>query len=42
MKYYTTKEISKILKSNENTIKSRLSRARQKLEKIVKGGIENE
>ena len=35
-------EISKILKLNENTIKTRLSRARQKLEKTVKGGIENE
>lgn len=39
---YSIKEISKILQLNENTIKSRLSRARQKLEKTVKGGIENE
>lgn len=39
---YSIKEISKILKLNENTIKTRLSRARQKLEKTVKGGIENE
>lgn len=39
---YSIKEISKILKLNENTIKTRVSRARQKLEKTVKGGIENE
>ena len=39
---YSIKEISKILKLNENTIKTRLSRARQELEKTVKGGIENE
>ena len=39
---YSIKEISKILKLNENTIKTRLSRARQKMEKTVKGGIENE
>ena len=39
---YSIKEISKILKLNENSIKTRLSRARQKLEKTVKGGIENE
>lgn len=39
---YSIKEISKILKINENTIKTRLSRARKELEKVVKGGIENE
>jgi len=39
---YSIKEISKILKVNENTIKSRLSRARAQLEKVIKGGIENE
>lgn len=39
---YSIKEISKILKTNENTIKSRLSRARAQLEKVVEGGIENE
>ena len=39
---YTIKEISKILKENENTIKSRLSRAREKLKEKVKGGIEDE
>jgi len=39
---YSIKEISKILSINENTIKSRLSRARKQLEKAVKGGIENE
>lgn len=39
---YSIKEISKILKINENTIKSRLSRARKQLEHAVKGGIENE
>lgn len=37
---YSISEISKILKVNENTIKSRLSRARKKLEEDVKGGIE--
>lgn len=31
MERYTTKEISKILKINENTIKSRLSRAKEKI-----------
>lgn len=39
---YSIKEISKIVKSNENTVKSRLSRARKQLEEVVKGGIENE
>ena len=39
---YSIKEISKILKINENTIKSRLSRARKELEKVIEGGIENE
>ncbi len=37
---YSIKEISKILKVNENTVKSRLARARKKLEEEVKGGIE--
>ena len=36
------KEISKITNSNENTVKTRLSRARKQLEKEVKGGIEDE
>ena len=39
---YSIKEISKILKVNENTIKSRLSRARTQLEQVIEGGIENE
>lgn len=39
---YSIKEISKILKMNENTIKSRLSRARTQLEKLVKGGLKDE
>lgn len=39
---YSIKEISKILKTNENTIKTRLSRARKQLEEAVKGGIEDE
>lgn len=39
---YSIKEISKLLHSNENTIKSRLSRARKELEKSVEGGFENE
>ena len=32
---YTIKEISKILKINENTIKSKMVRARNKLRKII-------
>lgn len=39
---YSIKEISKILKTNENTVKTRLSRARKQLEEAVKGGIEDE
>ena len=39
---YSIKEISKILHTNENTIKTRLSRARKELEKIIQGGISNE
>ena len=39
---YSRKEISKILKTNENTVKTRLSRARKQLEEAVKGGIEDE
>lgn len=36
---YTIKEISHILQKNENTIKTKLSRARKELEKIIEGGI---
>ena len=32
---YTTKEISNILKINENTIKTRLSRAKEKIKNII-------
>lgn len=39
---YSIKEISKILNTNENTVKTRLSRARKQLEEAVKGGIEDE
>lgn len=39
---YSIKEISKILKTNENTVKTRLSRARKQLEEAVKGGIADE
>ena len=39
---YSIKEISKILHTNENTIKTRLSRARKELERIIEGGISNE
>ncbi len=39
---YSIKEISKILNMNENTVKSRLARAREKLKQKVKGGIEDE
>ena len=37
---YKINEISKILKINENTIKTRLSRAREKLKEKIEGGIE--
>lgn len=36
------KDIAKILHTNENTIKTRLSRARVKLKDILKGGFEDE
>lgn len=39
---YSIKEISRILHNNENTVKSRLSRARKALEKSIEGGFENE
>ena len=35
---YKIKEISKILKMNENTVKVKLHRARRKIEKMKKGG----
>lgn len=35
MERYTTKEISKILRKNENTVKTKLSRARTKLRKFI-------
>lgn len=35
---YSTKEIAKILQINESTIKSRIKRNKEKLEKIMKGG----
>ena len=38
---YTIKEISTILDMKENTIKTRLSRAREKLKNIDKGGKQN-
>ena len=34
---YTTKEISKILKKNENTIRSKMSRAKIKIKNQYKG-----
>lgn len=37
---YTTKEISQILTVNESTIKTRLTRAKEKIKKSYKGGIE--
>ncbi len=36
---YTTKEISKILKTNENTIKTRIARAKVKIKNNYKGEI---
>lgn len=38
---YTTKEISKILSVNENTIKTRISRAKEKIKNTYKGGNYN-
>ena len=37
---YKINEISKILKINENTIKARLTRAREKLKEKIEGGLE--
>ena len=37
---YKINEISRILNINENTIKSRLARAREKLKQKIEGGIE--
>lgn len=34
---YTTKEISKILKKNENTVRSKITRAKNKLKKQLEG-----
>lgn len=39
---YKVSEISKILDTNESTIKSQLSRAREMLKQKLKGGFENE
>lgn len=38
---YTTKEISNILRVNENTVKTRLSRAKEKIKNTYKGGQKN-
>ena len=35
---YSTKEISKLLKINENTIRSKISRAKEKLKNQYEGG----
>lgn len=35
---YSTKDIGKILKISENTIRTRLSRARKKLKRLIDGG----
>lgn len=39
---YKVKEISKMMKTNENTIKTWLSRARDILKEKIEGGFENE
>lgn len=39
---YTTKQISKILKTGENTIKSRIARSKSKIKDYYKGGNFNE
>ncbi len=36
---YTSKEISKLLKINENTVKTKISRAKNKIRNSFKGGI---
>lgn len=36
---FSTKEIAKILKEPESTIRTRLSRARNKLKKVIEGGV---
>jgi len=38
---YTTREISNILSINENTIKTRLARAKEKIKNTYKGGKQN-
>ncbi len=39
---YKVNEISKILKMKENTVKSQLSRAREKIKNKIEGGFEDE
>ena len=39
---YSLKEISDILNTSSNTIKSRITRAKQKIKKYYEGGVENE
>ena len=39
---YTIAEISEILNTSTNTIKSRINRAKQKIKKYYLGGVENE
>ena len=39
---YSLNEVSNILKTNSNTIKSRLDRTKQKIKKLYKGGVKNE
>ena len=39
---YKIDEISRILKTNENTVKSQLARAREKLKTKLEGGLEDE
>ena len=39
---YKINQISKIIRVNENTVKSRLARARQKLKQDLEGGLEDE
>ena len=39
---YKINQISKIIRVNENTVKSRLARARQRLKQDIEGGLENE
>lgn len=39
---YTLLEVAELLDTSTNTIKSRIKRAKQKIKKFYRGGVENE